>query len=216
MAIAGRGNGYFQSCKPWEAIKSDSKKAANCLLNCVNLVKVLCIALQPFMPSVCDKLAEQLNLKIAGWEGIEKFDIEPGHPIREPTILFRKIQAQNPSQREAQNPSQRGKELVSVNDLSKLDIRIGNVVKAERVQGSKKLLKLEVELDKKRRTIVAGVAEHYQPEELAGKQVAVIVNLEPAKLMGIKSEGMLLAAVEEGKISLLTADKPVKPGTRVE
>jgi len=208
MAIAGRGNGYFQSCKPWEAIKSDSKKAANCLLNCVNLVKVLCIALQPFMPSVCDKLAEQLNLKIAGWEGIEKFDIEPGHPIREPTILFRKIQAQN--------PSRRGKELVSAKDLSKLDIRIGNVVKAERVQGSKKLLKLEVELDKKRQTIVAGVAEHYRPEELAGKQVTVIVNLEPAKLMGIKSEGMLLAAVEEGKISLLTADKPVKPGTRVE
>ena len=208
MAIAGRGNEYFQSCRPWEAIKSDPKKATDCILNCVNLVKVLCIALQPFMPSVCDKLAEQLNLKIAGWEGIEKFDIEPGHPIREPTILFRKIQAQN--------PSQQGKELVSVKDLSKLDIRIGNVAKAERVQGSEKLLKLEVKLDKERRTIVAGVAEHYRPEELVGKQVTVIVNLEPAKLMGIKSEGMLLAAVEEGKISLLTVDKPVKPGAKVE
>ena len=207
MAIAGRGNEYFQSCRPWEAIKNDPKKAADCLLNCVNLVKVLCIALQPFMPSVCDELAEQLNLKITGWEGIKKFDIEPGHPIREPTILFKKIRTHNPS---------RGNELVSIKDLSKLDLRIGNVVKAERVQGSEKLLKLEVELAKERRTIVAGVAEHYRPEELVGKQVAIIVNLEPAKLMGIKSEGMLLAAVEEGKISLLTVDKPVKPGTKVE
>jgi len=106
--------------------------------------------------------------------------------------------------------------LVSVKELGKLDIRIGSVVKAERVPKSEKLLKLEVELAKERRTLVAGVAEHYRPEELIGKQVAVIVNLEPAKLMGIKSEGMLLAAVEEGKISLLTVDKPVKPGARVE
>ena len=207
MAIAGRGNEYFQSCRPWEAIKSDPKKAADCLLNCVNLVKVLCIALQPFMPSVCDKLAKQLNLKKTGWEGIKKFDIKLGHSIREPTILFQKIQAQSPS---------REKELASVKNLGKLDIRIGNVVKAERVPKSEKLLKLEVELAKERRTIVAGVAEHYRPEELVGKQVAVIVNLEPAKLMGIKSDCMLLAAVEEGKISLLTVDKSVKPGARVE
>jgi len=207
MAIAGRGNEYFQSCRPWEAIKSDPKKAADCLLNCVNLVKVLCIALQPFMPSVCDKLAKQLNLKITDWKGIKKFDIKSGHSIREPTILFQKIQVQSPS---------REKGLASDKDLGKLDIRIGNVVKAERVPKSEKLLKLEVELAKERRTIVAGVAEHYQPEELVGKQVAVIVNLEPAKLMGIKSECMLLAAVEEGKISLLTVDKSVKPGTKVE
>ena len=173
----------------------------------MNLVKVLCIALQPFMPSVCDKLAKQLNLKITDWKGIKKFDIKSGHSIREPTILFQKIQAQSPS---------REKGLASIKDLGKLDIRIGNVVKAERVPKSEKLLKLEVELAKERRTIVAGVAEHYQPEELVGKQVAVIVNLEPAKLMGIKSECMLLAAVEEGKISLLTVDKSVKPGVRVE
>lgn len=207
MAIAGRGNEYFQSCRPWEAIRSDPKKAADCILNCVNLVKVLCIALQPFMPSVCDKLAKQLNLKITGWKGINKFDIKSGHSIREPTILFKKLQATSPSLE---------KGLVSVKDLGKLDIRIGNVVKAERVPKSDKLLKLEVELAKERRTLVAGVAEHYKPEELVGKQVAVIVNLEPAKLMGIKSEGMLLAVVEEGKISLLTVDKPVKPGARVE
>ena len=208
MAIAGRGNEYFQSHKPWEAIKSNPKKAANCLLNCINLVKALCVVFSPFMPSTCAELAKQLNLEVSNWAQAKKFDIGPGHPIQKPTILFKKIQAQN--------LSQQGGGLVTTEDLSKLDIRIGNVVKAERVPKSEKLLKLEVELAKERRTIVAGVAEHYQPEELVGKQVAVIVNLEPAKLMGIKSEGMLLAAVEEGKISLLTVDKPVKPGTKVE
>ncbi len=208
MAIAGRGNEYFQAHRPWKEIKSDPKKAADCLLNCVNLVKALCAMLSPFMPSTCAELAKQLNLEVSNWEQAKKFDIKPGHPIREPTILFKKLQAHNPSR-------QRG-ELATTKDLNKLDIRIGNVVRAERVQGSEKLLKLEVELAEERRTIVAGVAEHYRPEELVGKQVAVIVNLEPAKLMGIKSEGMLLAAVEEGKISLLTADKPVKPGARVE
>jgi len=208
MAIAGRGNEYFQSHKPWEAIKSNPKKAANCLLNCINLVKALCVVFSPFMPSTCAELAKQLNLEVSNWEQAKKFDIGPGHQIQKPTILFKKIQAQN--------LSQQGSGLVTTEDLSKLDIRIGNVVNAERVPKSEKLLKLEVELAKERRTIVAGVAEHYQPEELVGKQVAVIVNLEPAKLMGIKSEGMLLAAVEKGKISLLTADKPVKPGARVE
>ncbi len=208
MAIAGRGNEYFQSHGPWKTIKSDPKKAADCLLNCVNLVKALCAMLSPFMPSTCAELAKQLNLEVSNWKQAKKFDIKPGHPIREPTILFKKLQSHN--------PSRHGGELATTKDLNKLDIRIGSVVKAERVQGSEKLLKLEVELADERRTIVAGVAEHYRPEELVGKQVAVIVNLEPAKLMGIKSECMLLAAVEEGKISLLTADKPVKPGTRVE
>ncbi len=208
MAIAGRGNEYFQSHKPWEAIKSDPKKAADCLLNCINLVKVLCAMLSPFMPSTCAELAKQLNLEVSNWEQAKKFDIKPRHSIREPTILFKKIQAQN--------PSHQGGELATTKDLNKLDIRIGKVMRADRVQGSGKLLKLEVELADERRTIVAGVAEHYRPDELVGKQVAVVVNLEPAKLMGIKSEGMLLAAVEEGELSLLTADKPVKPGTRVE
>lgn len=208
MALAGRGNEYFQSCRPWAAIKSDPKKTADCILNCVNLVKALCIALRPFMPSTCDRLAEQLNLKITGWTGVEKFDIKPGHRIQKPLILFKKIQPQDPPQPKSG--------LATTRELNKLDIRIGNVAKAERVQGSEKLLKLEVELANERRTIVAGIAEHYPPEELIGKQVVIVINFEPAKLMGVKSEGMLLAAVDGEKLSLLTVDRSVKPGTKVK
>ncbi len=207
IAIAGRGNEYFQSHRPWEAVKSGPPKAADCLLNCINIVKTLCVTLQPFMPSTCEKLAEQLNLRITSWGQAKKFDIKAGHPVQKPVILFKKLQTQNPSRQEG---------LVSIEDFNKLDIRIGNVVNAESIPGSKKLLKLEVELAGERRVAVAGVAEHYPPKELIGKQVVVVVNLEPVRLAGIKSECMLLAAVDGMKISLLSVDKPVKLGTKVE
>ncbi len=86
---------------------------------------------------------------------------------------------------------------------------------AQKVSNSKKLLKLEVEVGEELRTLVAGIAEHYSPEELVGKFIAVVVNLEPTKLMGITSQGMLLAAEDEKGISLLLADKPIKPGSKV-
>ncbi len=90
MTIAGRGNEYFQSNKPWEAIKSDPKKAADCLFNSASLVKVLCVSLSPFMPSTCAELAKQLNIEISSWKQAKKIDIEPGHPIGKPEILFKK------------------------------------------------------------------------------------------------------------------------------
>jgi len=207
MAIAKRGNEYFQSCKPWEAIKSEPEKAASCLLNCANLVKVLCVVLTPFMPSTSANLAKQLGVKVNSWKQAKEFDIRPGHRIGEPSVIFTKVKADNPTQT---RPN-----LVSIDDFGKLDIRISQVKSAQKVPNSKKLLKLEVEVGEELRTLVAGIAEHYSPEELVGKFVAVVVNLEPAKLMGITSHGMLLAAEDEKGISLLVADKPIKPGSKV-
>jgi len=100
-------------------------------------------------------------------------------------------------------------------DFAKLDIRIGKIENVEQIPKSKKLFKLSVDLGGERRTIVAGLAEHYRAEELVGKHVAVVLNMEPVQLMGVKSEGMLLAA-EDGKIvSILTIEKSVKPGAKV-
>jgi len=205
ISIAKLGNEYFQSHKPWETAKTDSQKAADCLFNCINLVKVLCIALYPFMPSTCDALAKQLNIKIENWEQTKKVDIKHGHAIQKPTVLFKKTQTNNP-----------GKEgHISIEDFNKLEIRIAKVVKAERIPNTKKLLKLEVDIAGKRRTLVAGVAGHYTPEELIEKHVVVLVNIEPTKLMGVTSDGMILAAIDDDKISLLTVDKPVKHGSKV-
>ncbi|PIU12506.1 MAG: methionine--tRNA ligase [Hadesarchaea archaeon CG08_land_8_20_14_0_20_51_8] len=206
IAIAKLGNEYFQSCKPWEAAKTDPQKAANCLFNCINLVKVLCIALYPFMPSTCENLAKQLNIEIENWEQTKKVDIKHGHAIQKPTVLFKKTQASETKK----------EKLASISDFEKLEIRIAKVVKAERIPNSKKLLKLEVDIAGKRRTLVAGVAGHYTPEELIEKHVVVLVNIEPTKLMGVTSEGMILAAIDDDKISLLTVDKPVKHGSKVE
>jgi len=205
ISIAKLGNEYFQSCKPWEAAKTNPQKAADCLFNCINLVKVLCIALSPFMPSTCDALAKQLNIKIENWEQTKKVDIKHGHAIQKPTVLFKKTRTNNPSKEEH----------ISIADFNKLEIRIAKVVKAERIPNTKKLLKLEVDIAGKLRTLVAGVAGHYTPEELIGKHVVVLMNIEPTKLMGVTSDGMILAAIDDDKISLLTVDKPVKHGSKV-
>ncbi len=106
---------------------------------------------------------------------------------------------------------------VSFSEFKKLDIRIGEIVSAERIPGSRKLLKLKVNLGSEERQLVAGLAEHYTPEELVGKQIVVLTNLQPRKFMGVESQGMLLAAVvgEEGKPVLLTPEKKVPPGSPV-
>ncbi len=208
MTIAKRGNEYFQSNKPWETIKKDTKKAASCMLNCINLVNVLCVALNPFMPSVTTILSKQLAHEISSWEQAHKFDIKPGHSIGEPSTLFTKFKTDNP---EKQNTR-----LIQIEDFEKLDIIVGNIVSVAKVPKSKKLLKLGVDLKDRKRTLVSGIAEHYSPEELTGKSIAVVTNLKPIKLGGVVSEGMLLAAEDESGISILTFDKSVKPGSKVK
>jgi methionine--tRNA ligase beta chain len=101
-------------------------------------------------------------------------------------------------------------------DFQKLDMRVAEVLSAERIQGTEKLLKLEVNIGEERRTLVAGVADQYRPEELVGKSIVVLTNLEQAKIRGVISDGMLLATDDGGKISLLTLDRPAKPGSKVK
>ncbi|MDK2372068.1 MAG: methionine--tRNA ligase subunit beta [Candidatus Korarchaeota archaeon] len=105
---------------------------------------------------------------------------------------------------------------ISFSDFKKLDLRVGEIIEAERVEGSRKLVKLIVDLGNERRQLVAGLAEHYEPESLVGKQIVVVTNLQPRKFMGIESQGMLLAAVVgEGRPVLLTPEEKVPPGTPV-
>lgn len=104
---------------------------------------------------------------------------------------------------------------ITIEDFEKLDIRIGKILKAEKIEGSKKLLKLEVDLGEEKRIVVAGIAQNYEPEKIIGKQVPILANLKPAKLMGIESNGMILAADENGKAILLHPDREVKLGCKV-
>ena len=104
---------------------------------------------------------------------------------------------------------------ITLDDFAKVELRVAEVIAAERVPKSKKLLKLTVSLGAEQRTLVAGIAEHYAPAELVGKKVVVVANLEPAKLMGIESNGMVLAASTEGKLAVLTLDRDLPPGTKI-
>ena len=105
---------------------------------------------------------------------------------------------------------------ISLDEFAKVDLRVGEVIAAERVEKSKKLLKLTVKVGDETRTLVAGIAEHYEPQVLVGKKVVIVANLEPATLMGIRSEGMVLAAVEGSALALVTLDKDIPPGAKVK
>jgi methionyl-tRNA synthetase len=105
---------------------------------------------------------------------------------------------------------------VPIGDFARIDLRVAEVVAAEKIAKSRKLLKLTVRLGDQTRTLVAGIAEHYAPDELVGRKVVVVANLEPATLMGIPSDGMVLAASHEGSLSLLTLDKDLPPGAKVK
>jgi methionine--tRNA ligase beta chain len=105
--------------------------------------------------------------------------------------------------------------MISFEDFQKIDLRVAKIIKAEKIEGSEKLLKLEVNLGKEIRQIVAGIAKFYQPEDLVGKEIVVVANLEPKKLMGLESQGMLLAADDNGKPIILIPEKEVAPGTKI-
>jgi methionyl-tRNA synthetase len=204
MGIAKRGNEYFQSHKPWESVVKNPAKAASCLLNCVNLVKVLCVLIAPLMPTTSSTLASQLKIKVKSWEQAKRFDLPAGHEIGKPSPLFKKVAPPKSPNR------------VSLRDFQKLNLRVGEIVSAERVPDTEKLLKLEVKIGEEKRTLVAGIADQYSPAELEGKHIVVLMNLEPAKFKDLISDGMLLAADDNGKVSLLTLDRPVKSGSKVK
>ncbi len=204
MAIAKRGNEYFQSRKPWVAIKSDPDDAADCILNCVNIVKALNLLISPFLPKTSEKLAEQLGIKIGAWENAKDFYISAGHAIGKPSPLFQKLEL-----------PEKNSSRIPFSDFEKLDLRVGKVTSAEPLSGTKKLLKLEVDIGEEKRTLVAGIADQYSPEEILGKTIVVVTNLEPAKIKGVLSDGMLLAAEDNGEISILTLDRPSKPGSKI-
>ncbi|MEM3402911.1 MAG: methionine--tRNA ligase, partial [Candidatus Hadarchaeales archaeon] len=204
MQIASIGNEYFQSMKPWEASGENLERAADCVYNCVNLVKVLSVLLSPFLPATSEAISGQLGISVKKWEDAAAFDVPAGHRIGEPKPIFRKVEGGG------ENPSR-----VSLGDFQRLDLRVGRIVSAEKIPETEKLLKLEVDLGEERRTLVAGIGEQYKAEELLGKSIVVVVNLEPAKIRGVVSDGMLLAAEKDGKISLLTVDRETAPGAKV-
>ena len=220
--VAKKGNKYFNDAEPWKAIKEDKIKAANCLHLSNQLAKTLAYTLKPFLPTKADKIADIMNIdSLDNWEDA-KMPLPVGHKINKAKPLFKKIEDKEIEAQKAklkenlnENEDENMTDLVTIDQFDEFVIKIGEVKEAEKIEKSDKLLKLQVDIgEEKPRQIVAGLAKFYSPEDLIGRKVCVIANLQPAKLFGTLSEGMILATGASG--ALLSPDENGTVGERIQ
>ena len=223
VTFAKEGNVYLNDKAPWHLIKKNKEAAGHVFNICSQAVYAFGILLAPFIPDTSKKILDYLNVSNdvneLSWDSISENSLKTGQKIKTPKPLFEKLDIKEIQEKLNQIRSkkqiQEEVELISYDEFKKLDIRVGLVENVEKVPKADKLYKLTVDIGTEKRTLVAGLAEYYKGEELKGKKIIVLTNLEPRKLRGITSQGMLLAA-EDGKIvSFLTPEKDVKPGSKI-
>jgi methionyl-tRNA synthetase len=214
-ALGNRGNKYYQDSRPWELIKTDPDKAAAIMVTCANLIKAIAVFLKPMVPLICRSVERQLGMELS-WKDY-RFSLSDVPLIRTEKLVAPLTEEDIAPLFGAAAPQQEGTAaMIDIDAFKSVDLRVARVVSAEKVEKSKKLLKLQVEIGKEQRQIIAGIAESYSPEQLTGKLVVVVVNLKPATLMGHRSEGMLLAAASSpGRFVVLTPDGSAAPGAKV-
>ena len=217
------GNVYLNNKAPWHLIKQDKDAAGQVFNICAQAVYAFGILLSPFIPGTSEKIFSYLNVPNSNnlaWDSIHENAIREGLKIKKPEPLFQKLEINDlkESLQEIRKKSGKkgDKDLVSYDDFKKLDIRIAVIDEVEKVPKADKLYKLSISVGEEKRTLVAGLAEKYKIEELKGKSIAILANLEPRKLRGILSEGMLLAAVDGDKVSILTPDRDIPSGAKIE
>lgn len=238
MNMARAGNKFLADTEPWKLAKDDME-AVGCILNyALTIVGNLALACEPFLPEGATGIHRQLNSiglreqwKIF-WQKEELINaVPPGHQLNEPELLYRNVEDEEIQKQIDKLAKAKAKKMESspkvaevpplkpeimFDDFAKLDIRIGKVLTAEKMEKSNKLLKLTVDTGVDKRTILSGIAQHYTPEELIGKQVTLIANLAPRKMMGIESQGMILMAEDSnGKLRLIQPSEVVTPGSAV-
>ncbi|MBQ4279990.1 MAG: methionine--tRNA ligase [Rikenellaceae bacterium] len=231
MNIARLGNKYLADTEPWKLIKTDEARVATILNLALQITANLAIAIEPFMPFTSEKILRLLCVDKLGWEQLgETALLAPGHEISKPELLFEKIEdsvieaqlqkladtRKKNLAKEASRTIAEQKDSVTFDDFGRMDIRVATILEAEKMAKTKKLLKLKIDTGLDKRTIVSGIAEHYTPESLVGKQVLVLVNLEPRELKGVISQGMILMAqTPGGELVLLGPSGPVVSGSTV-
>lgn len=204
MDLARLGNKYLADTEPWKVIKTDPERVKTILNISLQITANLTLLLDPFLPFSMEKLRGFIGFEATDWEliGTEEL-LKAGHQINKAELLFEKIedeqiQAQIDKLLKTKEANQEApalsplKEEIAFDDFAKMDIRTGTILEAEKVAKTKKLIKLEVDMGFEKRTIVSGIAEHYDPAKLPGKKVCVLANLAPRKLKGIESQGMIL------------------------
>ena len=230
MDLARLGNKYLADEEPWKVIKTDAERVKTVMFVSLQITANLTICLEPFLPFSMNKLRGFLNLGKLDWEKLGDTNLlASGHQLNEPELLFEKIEdsvieAQiqklldtKKANEIAQAKAVPAKENIEYDDFSKMDIRVGTILEAEKVAKTKKLLKLLIDTGIDKRTVVSGIAEYYEPESLIGKQVSILVNLAPKNLKGIESQGLILCAENaDGTLSIVQPDVKVKNGAEVK
>ena len=230
MNLARIGNKYLADSEPWKVIKTDAERVKTILNLSLQLVANLAIAFEPFLPFSSQKLREMLRMDNVEWDRLGSTDLLPaGHELGEACLLFEKIEdcvveaqvqklldIKKANEAAAYKPADIKPE-VSFEDFEKLDIRVGHIKDCQKVKKSKKLLQFTIDdgtgTD---RTILSGIAQFYEPEQLIGKDVLFVANFAPRKMMGIESQGMILSAVNfDGALKVTTVSDQVKPGCQV-
>jgi len=239
--LSRKGNQYMQKKQPWILAKGleknpdDQQLIDNCLHICLQLTANLTVLINPFLPGTAKKMMHMMKVveKILDWENAGKAKLlSVGYSLREPQLLFRKIEdeeinaqieklkaglisTEKPKMEETK-PTTPNKEQIQYDDFAKLDLKVGTIVSAQKVEKADKLLKLEVDLGFEKRTIVSGIALHFQPEAIIGKQVVIVANLAPRKMRGIESNGMILMAEDaDGKLKFVNPDEKTANGSNV-
>ena len=230
MNLARIGNKYIAETEPWKLWKTDPKRVETILYISLQLVANLSIAFEPFLPFSSKKLREMINMTEYDWSELGSTDLLPaGKQLAEPELLFDKIddeaiEAQLHKLEETKKANEAAsykaepiKKNIPFEDFEKLDIRVGHIIKCEKVKKSKKLLQFTIDDGSGvERTILSGIAAYYEPEQLTGKDVLFVANFAPRKMMGIESQGMILSAVNfDGSLSVTTTMGEVKPGSQV-
>lgn len=240
FALFKRCNKYIDETEPWVLAKDEANmdRLSTVLYNLVESIATGASLLEPFMPSTAKKIVQQLNTSVRSFEDCEKFGLyESGNKVTaEPEILFARLKVEEVmekvnamyAERKAQAAGENGeaveenvidiesKEEITFDDFAKLQFQVGEIIKCEEVPKSKKLLCSQVRVGSQIKQIVSGIKQHYSAEEMVGKKVMVLVNLKPAKLAGVLSEGMLLCAEDaEGNLALLTPEKEMPAGAEI-
>lgn len=231
MNVARFANKYFNDSEPWKTLKSDRDRCGTAIHLCVQVVRSLAILMEPLVPFTANRIWSMLNergtIRDAGWESAAELPLPEGHKLGKPEILVNKIEDKQIEDvvhfleygKDGPPPTKSAnvKPFIPIEDFKKVDLRLGRVISAERVPKSDKLLKLQVEIGAERKQIIAGIAQHYSADQMVGKMVVVVANLQPAKLMGQESQGMLLAASDsDGKLSVVTVDGELASGSAVK
>lgn len=221
MNLAREGNKYFNDTEPWKTVKSDKERCGTTLNICLQAIYTLAELYSPVLPFSSEKLFKMLNANPVEWLKSGEPNLKEGHQLNTAEILFPKIEDEKIEAQISKLPKPDAEkekvELITYDDFMKVQLRVAEVLEAEKVKKSEKLLKLKIKVENEERQVIAGIAKSVAPETLIGKKIVLVANLQPAKLMGLESNGMILAVeTVDGDLQVLTVSDKVLNGTRVK